>query len=231
MTRVEIRKLVRGLIFEFTEAPEGLLQDDASGSELDLNSLINLSLEKVELDLIPYIPREFRKPKLISITANKREYTVKSGGDINISDFLAFENIFHNETGQKPQGLLFVHPDQIYRYANVGEKGDPRVWSYEERNEIAFDPTPSATIADRYKSFYFYKIPDLTDDAHIPELPAPAHLLVAIDAARQCHLIDEESMTELDKRYATRFNSITRTISIEPSISDRFREKLTRQIR
>jgi len=239
MNRKAIRLYARALLDEYTEKPLGMWKDD-NANELDLNEIINIAQVNVQIDLFPEIPWYFRKTVLIDITANKREYEIGSGKDIDISDFFLFSNIYHNVSGKKPDGLLYGEPDQFSELGvEVGELGDPRVWSYESAESIAFDPTPSATVSNRYKGIYYFELPDLNDDeVHspptnyaIPALPKPTHILVAIDTARQAHIATKETKTVLDQRYEFFKARALRIIGIKPSLSIRQRGRLQDRIR
>jgi hypothetical protein len=239
MNRKQIRLYARGLIGEFTEKPLGMWKDE-DATELDLNELINVAQVNVQIDLFNEIPWYFRKTILISVTANKREYTVKSGGDINVADFFVFSNIFHNESGKEPKGLLYGEPDQFSDLGViVGELGEPRVWSHESADTIAFDPTPSATVSNRYKGIYYFELHDLNDDEihtpptkyAIPALPKHSHILVAIDTARQAHTITKEAKEALDLKYEIHRTRALSLIGVKPSLSVRDRRELREQIR
>jgi len=162
MNRKELREMSRFYIQELVERPEGLIKDDYT-AETDLNNLINAAQNTVEIDLIPYIPDWFRKNFLFSIEANKGDYHIED--DLSVADFLRMEDIFHNESGKEAQGLIYVKPNQIHQHGiRVGEKGDPKVWLWEEMLTVGLRPIPSATVAERYKAYYFFKIPDLKYD-------------------------------------------------------------------
>jgi len=161
MNRLAIRKYVRFLINEFIEEPGSFIKDE-SEDEIDLNGLINVAQTKVELDLVPDIPHFFRKSALLSRTISKGIYDVVD--DFSILDFLLFENIYHNAAGQRPRGLLYVTPDQVFAYGTVGEEGEPRIWTYQSDKSIALYPIPSSTLASAYRGDYFRKLPDLNQD-------------------------------------------------------------------
>lgn len=205
MNRAAIRKYARFLIDEYTEEPEGLFLDVPTATEMGINDIINIALHNVQMDLIKIMPWYFRKTFLISVTALKREYTIAT--DLALSDFLIMEDIFYNETGSKPTPLIHADLDQINDHQiNVGDKGEPRIWTYEGANSIAFDPKPSATLANKFKGFYFYRIPDLTHDTSdvspniaTPSLPLEAHPLVAIETVAQLHLAGEEEGSDVEK--------------------------------
>ncbi len=160
--------MARFYMQELLERPEGLMKDDEA-AETDLNNLINIAQHSVEIDLIPHIPEWFRGNFLFSIEADKGDYHIED--DLSVMDFLRMEDIYHNESGKKVQGLLHVKADQLQQHdIGVGEKGDPKVWLWEARLTVGLRPIPSSTIAERYKAYYFFKIPELEyDDADIAD--------------------------------------------------------------
>lgn len=204
MNRLAIRTYVRFLIDEFSEEPEGLFLNDSTATELGINDLINTSMHNVHLELLRFMPSYFRKKFLISVTANKREYSIVT--DFGLTDFMTMEDIFYNESSSKPTPLLHVELDQINDYQiNVGETGDPKIWTYESGDSIAFDPTPNATLANKFKGFYFWRIPDLNHDTSdvlpniaTPSLPKDAHPLIAFDVVNQLHIASEEEHADIE---------------------------------
>lgn len=239
MNRKEIRTYARGIVNEYSEEPEGLIKDE-DVDEVDFNELINIAQQKVQIDLMLHIPWYFRRSKLISTVADKEEYDIVT--DLEINDFLVFENIFHNETGEEPQGLLHAEPDQLTDLGILaGEKGEPRLWIYESGSSIAFKPTPTASESNKYKGYYFYQIPDLNEDTDhdpsagkyaIPALPKVTHVLVAIDAAKQYHTIDDEEAYDIEKRYDRYLvMAANNLLSIMPSLGMRGRRPLSENIR
>jgi len=168
MNRKELREMCRFYMQELEERPEGLIKDDEA-AETDLNNLINIAQRSIQVDLMPYIPEWFRGNFLFSIDADKGDYHIED--DLSVTDFLRMEDIYHNESGKKPQGLTHVKLDQLQQHdITIGEKGDPKVWLWEARLTVGLRPIPSATIAERYKAYYFFKIPNLKyDDADITD--------------------------------------------------------------
>jgi len=162
MNRQEIREHIRFLFDEFKERPEGFIKDETTG-EADLNLLINLSQVRVQIELLPHIPHFFYKPFLLNITANKNVYDVAT--DWSITDFILFKDIFHNVSGKKPDGLLYVELDQLKDYTTVDLVKEPKVWTYESKTSIGFYPICPATITGRYKAYYYYNLPDLNHDS------------------------------------------------------------------
>lgn len=221
MKRLQIRLLARSLIDEYSEEPEGLFKDD-DVDEIDMNEFINLAQQKVELDLLPFVPHLFRKPFLISTTATKRIYDIVS--DLSVTDFLAMEDIYRNKAGERPTVLHFVEQDQLWEFVKVGDTGPAKVWSWEERLKIAIDPTPDVSESDIFKAVYSFKAPNLNHDSTdnpptdyaTPLLPEVSHVLIAIDTAIQCHLVGEEESSDLQGRYDKKFKSVIKSIASLP---------------
>jgi hypothetical protein len=237
MNRLAIRKYARFLISEYTEKPEGFIKDEGA-EEIGLNDLINIAQTKVELDLIPEVPHFFRKSALLSVTANKNTYDVVT--DFGITDFLLFENIFHNEAGKRPQGLLYVSPDQVYEYTTVGKADEPRVWTYETDTSIAFYPICPSTIADRYKGYYFRKLPDLNQDTDhdpendkyaIPAMPAAAHILIATKAVIEIQIAKEAGALDIMKLYEVQKAEVLSLLNIIPALRSESRDFLRNSTR
>lgn len=205
MDRSQLRDYTRILADELTEAPEGLF------ANTQLDTLINVSQDNVLLALADKLPKMFRKPVLISITANKREYDVAT--DLSITDFLKFSCILRNLAGEKPVPLTYWDVGDIWEVSEVGKTGTPKRWGYESRTEIFFDPTPDATATDRYKGYYFAELPDLTDDGDSPALPKVAHPLISLDVLRQWNFRDEKVQQLLEDRFSQMIFDVTYKLS------------------
>jgi len=213
MNRKEIREYAKAMVDESGEGPLNLQ------GRVEIDSLINIAQVNVYLDLQAHIPWYFRKTFLISTTANKRVYDILT--DFAVTDFFLFENIYFNESGERADPLLHIRPDQIREFSVVDERGEPRVWSYDSRLVIAFDPIPDATIANFFKAYYFPELPDLNEDTEddppdkyaTPLLPKPAHLLVAIDAAIQYQITGGQETTKLENRYLKLQSRILETMT------------------
>jgi len=120
MNRKAIRDYLDFLIDEFDiEEDEGLFTAE------NKNTLINISQNRVLLDLGKYAPNKFRKTKLISIAANKREYSIVS--DLAITDFLAFNSIVHNVSGKRPTPLIEIDVEDEWLYEDEEELS---YWGY-----------------------------------------------------------------------------------------------------
>jgi hypothetical protein len=212
MNRLQIRNHVRFLINELTEPPEGIIDNDDTAVH-NLNDQINLSIHNVQMKLIRFMPWYFRKTFNISTTINTRTYTFTTLG---VTDFLAMEDIYYNDSGDPATPLLFIEPDQmaddtiaqiIGQSLNVGDTGEPKVWMFENRTTLAFEPTPDATVTSKFKAFYFYRIPDLTHDTSdtspyiaTPSLPVEAHPLISFDAVEEILIADDRATAEIEKR-------------------------------
>lgn len=164
MKRLAIRNYMRFLINELSELPEGTFKDEDT-SIFDVNEIINLAQQTVYLNLIRIIPEEFRQSFYISLEEDKDEYNIVT--DCLTTDFWRMEDIYHNETGKRPDGLLHVDLDQLVDIGIVvGEKGvNPKCWFWAARETVGIRPIPSSAVADRLKAYYFYAIPDLNHDS------------------------------------------------------------------
>lgn len=238
MNRQELREYIRFLINEYTERPEGFIKDETTG-EIDLNLLINISQVRVQIDLLPDIPHFFVKPVLLNISANKNVYDVET--DWSITNFILFEDIFHNQSGKKPDGLLYAERDQIQEFdIKVGGTGEPKIWTYEGRKSVGFYPIPASTVNERYKGYYFYELPDLNQDTDhnpseskyaIPDIPKAAHPLIGLDVVEQIQTADESGALEIKKIKEFEKNKALKLLGIKPSFRTEVRESLAESIR
>lgn len=211
MNRGTIRSQIRSLIDQPYEAPQG------SFLNTELNDYINVAQVNVQTKLIQFIPWYFRKTKEFSTTANKGEYDISS--DIGITDFLLFEEILWNKSGERPQPITGpIDPDQIYDYVKVGGIGEPKIWGYEERGKIFLKKIPDAVYP--YKAYYFEEIPDLNHDSSdtspdvaTPHLPKQAHPLISLEAILLCGIKDEEITTDVENKLARKYIEIAWQLS------------------
>jgi hypothetical protein len=238
MNRLAIRNYVRFLIQELTELPEGFFKDSDT-DVFNVNDAINIAQQKVAMDLTDIIPEEFRKSFLISVDANEDEYHIED--DLSVTDFYKMEDIYHNYTGKKPHGLLYVEHDQLHEFdPSIGTPGEPKCWYWPERGVIGFRPIPATTVANRYKAFYFYELPELnqdsthdpdTDKYAIPPFPVVAHKLISIDAVIQLQIADESGALEVMKLYDVEFKKVARFLGQRPSMRVDRRLSLNEAIR
>ena len=225
MNRLAIRNYARFLIHELTELPEGFFKDEDS-SYFDINEAINLSQQKVALDLTDIIPEEFRKSFDIDITAGTGDYDIED--DCLVTDFYKMEDIYHNYSAKPRHGLLYVEPDQLHEFEkSVGTSAEPKCWFWPERGVIGFRPIPITTTAARYKAYYFYELPDLnSDETHtpgsslyaIPPFPKVAHKLISIDTVIQLQVADEAGALEVMKLYDLEFKKVAKILRQRPSM-------------
>jgi len=175
---------------------------------------------------------------LISRTGDKWKYDLVD--DLSVTDFLMMEDIFHNLASKKPHGLLYIEADQLYEFvSSVDQTGEPEVWYWEEKGVIALRPIPVSTLADRYKAYYFYELPDLNHDTSdvspniaTPPFPAPAHKLISIDVVLQCQIADESGALEVAKIYDRELVRVRdKLLKIKPSLKLDRRESLSKSVR
>lgn len=237
MKRGEIKSYIRILADELTEAPEGLFLN----TELDI--LINVSQQNVAVALAPYIPWAITKTFLISTTANKREYSL--GTDLSLTDFFLMQGIFHNEADYPPKELLYLEGrDQVAQFRTINKTGEPRAWSWESAEVIALDPTPPATVSDKYKGVYIPLFKDLNDDAtHDPAtskyaipfngstILTPAHPLIAAEVLKQWAIRAGGQADDVDAMYSRLFDGILFTLTQAQGTTHRGRPHITEIIK
>jgi len=236
MKRGELKSYIRILADELTEAPEGLFLD----TELDL--LINISQQNVAVALAPFIPWAITKTFLISTTINKREYEIAV--DFSVDDFFMMQGIFHNEAGNQPKELIFLERDQVIQYRIIGETGEPKAWSWKSAGVIALDPTPSATVAEKYEGVYVPLFKDLNDDAiHDPvtskyaipfngsTILTPTHPLIAAEVLKQWAIRAGGEAGDIDTMYDRIRESVLFTMTQAQGITHRGRPNITEIIK
>lgn len=208
MTRKEIRDYIRILADEKTEAPEGLFKDT------ELNTLINLAIHNVQLNLMRFYPAYFRKTKTFNTTAATRTITIDT--TLALTDFMLVEEILRNTNAERAIPLVNIEPDQLADWSiEPDDTGEPRVWYYEDDNTIAFGPIPDAAYS--LKMFYTRRIPDLNSDTThtpassiyaIPSLPKETHPIIAYEALKLWHVRDEEEYSDLDGIIQTEYKRV-----------------------
>lgn len=123
---------------------------------------------------------------------------------IDVQNFLMFEGIFQNETGEKRTPLIYLNPADNFLYETVGAEVAPKdikYWGYKDVDEIYVVGIPNAGAASQLLGNYFRKIPDLSADTDVPELPRNAHELVACDVLRQWGIRDKSGSQGVEARY------------------------------
>lgn len=138
-------------------------------------------------------------------SADKAGFTNYAGDyQIDVQNFLMFEGIFQNETGELRTPLVYLNPADNFLYETVGQEVAPsavRYWGYKDVDEIYFVGIPNADAADQLLGNYFRKIPSLSEDTDVPELPRTTHDLVALDVLKQWGVRDKAGSAGVDGRY------------------------------
>ena len=191
MNRKEIRDYILILADEFdVDEDEGLFDAE------NLNVLINVSQNKVNMDMARLIPEKFRKTKLLDITTNKKTYSIVS--DLEITDFLRFQKILHNVSGKRATPLLEIDPEDEWEYEDMEEL---TYWFREDKDNVCFGKTATSTAAERLKAYYISELAGLTEDSESPSMPAVCHPLISIDVLKQFVLADEGKWKEIEIYY------------------------------
>lgn len=144
----------------------------------------------------------------IGFAATDRTGFINYAGDyaIDVQNFLMFEGIFQNQTGEKRTPLVYLNPSDNFLHETVGTEVAPkdiRFWGYKDVDEIYFVGIPNAAAASQLLGNYFRKIPDLSQDTDVPELPKTTHELVSCDVLRQWGIRDKAGSQGVEGRYQT----------------------------
>lgn len=209
MNRSDIRGLVRIYADELEASPKGLFTD------AQLNTLINLSKDRVYLQLIDRLPQKFRYYKVFTITASKATYSVVT--DLGITDFFQEEVMIWNRSDIRPWVIPGpISPEDRHQYESKGsDTGEPKAWMWESDGVISFAPMSDSTYTNGAKLYYFKTIPDLNHDTDntapnyaIPALPTVSHPLIALDVLRQWNIRDPETAQRIEEKYAAVFSDV-----------------------
>lgn len=123
---------------------------------------------------------------------------------IDVQNFLMFEGIFQNETGERRKPLVYLNPSDNFLYETVGTEVAPKdvlYWGYKDVDEIYFVGIPNAAAASQLLGNYFRKITNLSVDTDVPVLPRTTHDLVALDVLRQWGVRDKAGSQGVEGRY------------------------------
>jgi len=200
-------------------AGEGLFEDS------NINTLINISLNRVLLNLAVALPKKFRTIKLINITADKRVYNIVS--DLAITDLLAFQSILHNVTGSRATPLVEIEPEDEWRYEDFDELS---YWGWEDKDNIFIGTTATATVAERLKSYYYAELATLDADDEEPDLPEPCHQLISIDVLKKFAIADEANSTKIELLYQQTLDEVVVGLSMKSSFTDSGRKPSTKEV-
>jgi hypothetical protein len=216
MTRLEIRTLVRTLIDQPDEYPDGTF------TNIQLNTLINLAKDKVVLALASFVPWKFNKSTTVDVTAGTASYTLTT--DWSITDAVAVVDIIRNKTGEDRTPVLFApNTEDLALFSNLSNM-DSVLWGQVEDGKVEFSPPCLATVTDRYRVIYVKKVPDLNHDTldtpspnvATPDFDSQAHPLIAYYAAALAMIPDEKSSAEMMARYQELVYEIAWNLSSQP---------------
>ena len=123
---------------------------------------------------------------------------------IDVQNFLMFEGIFQNQTGERRKPLIYLNPADLFLHETVGTEVAPKdvaYWGYKDVDEIYFVGIPNAGAASQLLGNYFRKITNLSSDADVPVLPRTTHDLVSLDVLRQWGVRDKSGSQGVEGRY------------------------------
>lgn len=178
----------------------------ANFTDADLNWAINAAQQEVATEISLVDEKYFvaTTPTVITITAGNRFYPlatdfwkmirfedVTTGLRFEIGDFSSQDNFYANSIPS-----LVTSSQLNYDIAIVG-------------NSIAFTPTPTAG-GSQAQYWYVPVLPDMTLDADVSTVPRNFIDLLAIQAAIDAQIKDENDTSPLTAKYRTRFNQLVR---------------------
>lgn len=196
-TLLQIRQRVR----RFIDEPQ-----QANYSDSDINWAINTAQQEVATEISLVDEKWFvnTTPTVITSVTNQRFYTLASdfwkmtrledattGLRLEFNDFAQQNNFFADAVPP------LVASNQIgYGMSIVG-------------NSLAITPTPTTTgVSAQY--WYVPILPDMTADADTSSIPSAFIDLLAIQAAIDMLISDEDDTSQLEIKYARRFNQLIR---------------------
>lgn len=170
-------------------------------SDTQLNDIVNEGYRLVALSSRwPWLHTSVQ----FSTVANQAEYTITSGGDINVSNLMYYDAVVDND---KRSGLLveISHKYFLSMYGGDPPTGTPAT-SYYIRGDgantvLGLVPTPSANEANAY-TLWYYKTPTLLSlDTDEPEWTETLHHIL-IDYGRYRVWEREENFEESRAAFA-----------------------------
>lgn len=196
-TLLQVRKRVRFYIDEPVAA---------NYTDSDLNDAINDAQQEVATEISLVDEQYFVNPAptIVTTVTNQRFYTllddvwkiirledVSTGLRLEFSSFSNQDNFFVNSIPP------LVSINQIgYSASIVG-------------NSLAITPTPSSSgIQAQY--WYVPLLPDMTSDNAVSSIPRPFLDLLAIQAAIDAKIKDEDDTSALERKYSRKFNQLVR---------------------
>lgn len=196
-TLLQIRQRVRFFIDE---------PQQANYADSDLNWAINTAQQQVATEISLVDEKYFvaTTPTVITSVANQRFYPLAAdfwkmtrledattGLRLEFADFSQQNNFFADAVPP------LVAPNQIgYAMSIVG-------------NSLAITPTPT-TSGVQAQYWYVPVLPDMTADADASPIPSMFIDLLAIQAAIDAFINDEDDTTTLQNKYNIRFNQLVR---------------------
>ena len=216
MTRLEIRNLVRQLIDQPYEKPDG------SFYNTDLNILINIAKDKVVLALAPIVPGLFTTKVAVDVTAGDSSYSILT--DWGITDCFMPWGLIRNLSNELRLPLLYGSAEDRQLISNLPNR-DSVMWGVDEEGTVEVAPPSKDTASDRFMFYYIKKVADLnddsTDDVKTSKVATPGfnsigHPLIAYVAAGMAMITDERISADVDMKYQELLYDISWTLSQIP---------------
>lgn len=192
---------VRQRVRFFIDEPQ-----QANFTDSDLNWAINAAQQEVatEISLVDEAYFVDPTPTVVTTVANQRFYPLNE----TVWKIIRMEDV---ATGLKLNFKRFADQDSFYA------EGSPPIVALDQvgytvsiiGNSLAFSPTP--TVAGTQAQYWFVPmLEDLADDADQTVIPRNFVDLLAMQAAIDAGIKDENDTAALERRYARRFNQLVR---------------------
>lgn len=197
-TLAQVRQRVR---FYIDEPAQANFQDS------DLNWAINDAQQSVAAEIAQVDEQYFvnTTPTVITFVANQQYYTLAT-------DFYKMSRLEDLTTG------LMIPFSDISSQNNFFQNAIPPLvavnsGSYSAMivgNSVGFTPVPTSS-GQQARYWYVPILPDLTSDSDVSSIPRQFIDLLAIQAAIDALIKDEDDTGPLERKYAMRFGQLVRT--------------------
>lgn len=191
MTLAELRTAARYLAKE-TDTDAGTL---FPSDNVLLDLYLNWGCEQVVLDLVEFLPETFLTYEDITLVASQAPYTLTA-------EWLQIWAIQKNVTSEAPKLIPYRDVKLLPFKGYTGETAEfPKCW-YLKGKSICFWPTPSTAKANYARTWIIQPEVATIVTAGPSIIPRIAHKLIPIQACILAAVMNEVSMTGLEKLYA-----------------------------
>lgn len=201
---------IRGRVRFYIDEP---LQ--ANFTDADINYAINDAQQAVVSDITQISEDYFvsTTPTIITPVANTQFYPLPA-------DFYKMIFMYDQITGLPINFTTVQNQNQVSTAAIQNVNAGYAYNAVIVGNSVGFVPTPTAT---NFSPAYFYSpmAPDMLADGDTSIIPRNFIDLVAIQAAIDCKIKDEDDTTALERKYAASWNKLTKNLTDRQQANNR----------